>query len=323
MAVAIMETDGPAVTRPYRPRLRQRGEREQCLHVLYRRTLRAVLALVAAALALLSVAAPSSAGPQPRVYLSPVMTSVDYDRGRFSIFVPVSDLDHRGRITYDDDRDTVPDREQPSIGVGAFELLFHFDPDVVRVEAADPGPFIESSGRVAQCFDRQPERGQYALACVTTGSGDGAQGSGTLATVMLRPVANGTSFLALDAQLSGPLGDSIPMRANGGVVEVRGGPESPPDGDSGSPDGPRPVDGPDGTGNGTSGNTPGGSSTGGTNGNGGSDSGDSSNDPADPGAPTAGTGYRPFENPGLTIAGLLALAGGVLLLVWSRVVAKT
>lgn len=253
------------------------------------------------------------------------MTSVDYDSGPFSIFVPVSDLDHRGQITYDDDRDTVPDREQPSIGLGAFELLLHFDPDVVRVEAAEPGPFIENSGRVAQCFDREPERGQYALACVTTGSGDGAQGSGTLATVTLRPVANGTSFLALDAQLSGPLGDSIPMRADGGVVEVRGGPDSPPDGDSGSSDGaPQPVDGPGGTGNGTSGNTPGGSSNSdGTNGNGGPDGGGNANDPADSGAPSAGTGYRPFENPGLTIAGLLALAGGVLLLVWSRVFART
>jgi len=318
-----MESDGPAVTRPFRPRLRERGEREQCLHVPYRRALGAVLSLIAAALALASVSTPARAA-EPRVQLSPVMTSVEYSGGRFSIFVPVSDLDHHGQITYDDNRDTVPDRDLPSTGLGAFELLLRFDPDVVRVDDAEPGPFIESSGRGAQCFDRRPRRGEYALACVTTGNGDGAQGSGTLATITLRPVANGTSFLQLDAQLSGPLGDSIPTQANSGVVDVRGGPDEPPDGDDGSPDGgPRPIGGPDGTGgNGASGDTPGGSSGNGGTGGDGDSAGDSGNEPADPSAPSAGTGYRPFDNPGLTLAGLLALAGGVLLLVWSRVAAK-
>jgi len=295
------------------------------LHVPYRRALGAALPLIAAALALLSTPTPSRAA-EPRVQLSPVMTSVEHSDGRFSIFVPVRDLDHHGRITYDDDRDTVPDRDLPSVGLGAFELLLHFDPDVVRVETADPGPFIENSGRDAQCFDREPRRGEYALACVTTGSGDGAQGAGTLATITLRPVANGTTFLQLDAQLSGPLGDSIPIRVDGGVVQVRGGPDRPPDDDNGSPDGdPRPIGGPDGAGgNGASGDTPDGSSNdGGTGGNGnGGSNGGNANDPADPSAPSAGTGYRAFENPGLTLAGLFALAGGVLLLVWSRVAVR-
>jgi hypothetical protein len=287
----------------------------------YRRVLRTGLPLLVAALALGSAAGLASAGVEPRVYLSPSMTSVDYDEGLVSIFVPITDLDHHGRITYDDDRDTVPDRELPSVGMGAFELLLEFDPDVVRVDGADAGPFIENSGRAAQCFDREPRRGEYALACVTVGDLDGAQGSGTLATITLRPVANGTSFLRLTAQASGPLGDAIPLQVDGGALTVRGGPDRPPDDDDDPPDDdPSPVDGPDGNGgNGTGGNGTGGSpNNGGSNGNG----GNGSSDPLDPSAPTAGTGYRPFENPGMTIAGLLALAGGLLVLVWSRVAAK-
>lgn len=293
----------------------------------YRRALRAVLPLLVSALALLSAAAgPAGAGVEPHIRLSPAMTSVDYDGGLVSIFVPVTDLDHHGQISYDDDRDTVPDRESPSNGLGAFELLLTFDPDVVRVESGDPGPFIENSGRHAQCFDREPERGQYALACVTTGDEDGAQGSGTLATIILRPLANGTSFLRLDAQLSGPLGDSIPVRVDGGIIEVRGGPDAPPDDGDGGPvdENPRPIGGPEGnggSGNGTGGdNTAGPPTNGGDRGGGGSADGGNVNDPS---APSAGTGYRPFENDGRSIAGVLALAGGLLLLVWYRVAAAS
>ena len=176
--------------------------------------LRALFLLLAAALPVASAGGPAGAGPLPRIYLAPLATSVEHDDGRFSIFVRVSDLDHHGRITYDDDRDTVPDRELPSTGLGAFEILVHFDPDVVRVVEAEAGPFIANTGRTTQCFDRTPERGQYALACVTSGSADGPQGSGTLATVTLRPLANGVSYLVLDAQMSGPLGDSIGGRSS-------------------------------------------------------------------------------------------------------------
>lgn len=262
--------------------------------------------LLLLAIASLSLAATRSAGGQslPAVHLAPLTSTVEYDDGRFSVFIRVSNLDHQGTITYDDDRDTVPDREEASIGLGAFEILLDFDPDVVRVDSIETGPFIGSSGRPAQCFEREPERGQYALACLTTGGQAGAQGSGTLATATLRPVARGMSFIALDAQLSGPLGDSVAVQFEGGVVEVRGGPTTPPTpgpGEESDNSGvPRPVGGgpssPGGSGNGAD---------------------DPNVSPAD-GAPIAGTGYQPFSNDMLTLAGAFALAGGVLLLVGVR-----
>ncbi len=170
------------------------------------------------------VAAQSPAG----VRIEPVGSSVDWSDGPFSVPIELSDLNHHGQIAYDDDRDTQADRFVPSEGLGGYELEFHVDPAVARVSRVEGGDFLDRAGRSTQCFQRTPEPGEYGLACVSVGSAPGPQGSGTLATITFEPVANGVSFLVLDAQLAGPLGDDVPIIVEGGIVEVFGGPDVPP-----------------------------------------------------------------------------------------------
>jgi hypothetical protein len=170
------------------------------------------------------MSAPSVAG----VRLEPSASRVDWSDGPYLIRIELSDLEHYGRIPYDDDRDTVPDRQEPSEGLGAFEFVLTYNPDVLEVTEVQGGDFIGSAGRTAQCFQRIPELGQYAFACASTGSAPGAQGEGTLATITLVPLTNGASFLELEVDLAGPLGDGIEATVEGGIVEVLGAPESAP-----------------------------------------------------------------------------------------------
>lgn len=191
----------------------------------------ALLSLVAAMVAVAAAAGTAArveAEPPTTVRLNPVASRVDWSDGPFQVRIDVSDLDHHGQVAYDDNRDTVPDRTEPSDGLAALEFLLVFDPVVLRVEDIQAGDFIESAGRSAQCFTRVPAPGQFAVGCASTGSAPGAQGSGTLATVTLAPLANGTSFVGLEGQLAGPLADDIEAAFYGGIVEVFGAPEATP-----------------------------------------------------------------------------------------------
>lgn len=228
--------------------LRQEGSHEgswECnVKQLSRRIAGAALLMLVAVLlsgaANVRTASPTNAAPLTSVRLEPRASRVDWSDDPFSVRVQVSDLDHHGEIRYDDNRDTVPDRTEPSEGLGALELLIIFDPAVLEVTDVQAGDFIRNAGRSTQCFTRVPEPGQYALGCASTGSAPGAQGSGTLATVTLTPLANGTSLLGLEGQLAGPLGDEIDAAFHGGVVEVYGGPEVTP---TPRPAGPPPTPG--------------------------------------------------------------------------------
>ncbi|OGO53240.1 MAG: hypothetical protein A2148_01895 [Chloroflexi bacterium RBG_16_68_14] len=288
------------------------------------RSIRSIARLlpVGLAAALLAAAAsgggagPVGAAPSASVRLEPLASRVDYSDGAFFVRIELSGLDHHGTVAYDDDRDTVPDRYEPSEGLGAYEVLLYFDPNVVDVTDAEAGDIFQGSGRSAQCLERTPERGQLAVGCVTTGSAAGPQGSGALATITLAPLANGVSYLVLEAQLSGPLADSIPLTAAGGIVEVAGAPQTAPtpvpddagddDGGDSSDSNDRPsvigggepgvVDAPDGA-----------ASEGG---------------PAR--GPSAGTGYQPpgATLPPLVLGSALAFAGTALLLLGSRLAAR-
>ncbi len=214
------------------------GEQERTVrHPIRHITSALFLSLTAALIAGIAITS-VSAGPQTTVRLTPAGSRVDWADGPFTIAIEISGLDHQGAALYDDDRDGTPDRKEPSEGLGAFEVLLRFDPAVLEVTDAEGGDFFDSSARSAQCLQRIPERGQYAVGCVSTGTGPGPQGSGTLAILTLTPLANGMSFLVMEAQLSGPLADSITVTSEGGFVEVFGAPQDatpepddPPDGE--------------------------------------------------------------------------------------------
>ncbi|MEX2159601.1 MAG: cohesin domain-containing protein [Dehalococcoidia bacterium] len=187
------------------------------------------------------LASPSARGQSNTlVWLDPHTDRVDHADGSYQLDVKLSGLDHHGTIGYDTNRDGRDDRFEDSNGLGAYELTLHFDPNVVLVTDMDAGEFLRSEGRSTQCLQRKTLPGEFAMGCVSFGNSDGPQGSGSLATFTIEPVANGTSFLALEAGLAGPLGDSIEIVADGGLVEVYNGPSQPPPtgGPGGQPTGP-------------------------------------------------------------------------------------
>lgn len=147
------------------------------------------------------------------VRIVPSFTSVFADESSFSIFVVVEELSH-GVVT----------GGVLSEGLGAFEFTVLYDPAVVEIVEAAPGPSLESTGRGFQCFDRRDEPGSYSFACVSFGSDPaGRQGSFTLASVTLTPVSSGSTFLVLQAGIAGLLGEEVPIEVAGGaVVDVRG-----------------------------------------------------------------------------------------------------
>lgn len=160
------------------------------------------------------------------VRLLPPISTIDVDGGLFGIFIVLEDLNHNGVISYDDDRDTTPDRKVPSIGMAAFEFTLEFDETVIAIERVDVGPALEESGRAFQCLPPRQEPGSFRFGCLSSGdSPPGVQGSVTLASLTLRPLNNGSSPLLLEPQLAGPLGDPISIDIAGGLVRVTGSPD--------------------------------------------------------------------------------------------------
>jgi hypothetical protein len=189
----------------------------------------ALLAVAIALPALAGLGMPgASAGDVPNVWIDPTGQQADYTQGTFDIVVILSNLEHHGSVSYDTDRDGQPDRVEPSNGLGAYELKLRFNPDVVKVTHMEAGEFLRSGGRSATCLQNNATYGVFALGCVSTGGSTGPQGDGNLAVITLEPVANGTTYLQLEAGLAGPLGDTIDVTSDSGIVEVRNGPNKPP-----------------------------------------------------------------------------------------------
>lgn len=209
--------------------------------------------LYATALLLVAIALPGFAGlsatgadaqESPNVWIDPTGQERDHGDGSFTINVILSNLEHHGVVSYDTDRDGEPDREEASNGLGAYEIELHFNPAVVKVTGMEAGSFLRSSGRSTTCLQRNSVPGEYAIGCVSIGGSTGPQGDGNLAVITLEPVANGTTYLALDAGLAGPLGDTIDVTSDSGIVAVRNGPNNPPPTSTG-PGGTRPTLTPD------------------------------------------------------------------------------
>lgn len=160
------------------------------------------------------------------VRLLPPISTVDVDDGSFAIFIVLEDLEHNGVISYDDNRDTTPDRTVESIGMAAFEFTLGFDETIVAIEGVEVGPALAESGRGFQCLPPRQEPGSFRFGCISSGgSSPGVQGSVTLAGLTLRPLNNGSSPLLLEPQLAGPLGDPISIDFAGGLVRVTGSPD--------------------------------------------------------------------------------------------------
>ena len=161
------------------------------------------------------------------VRLLPPISAVDVNDGSFSIFIVLEDLEHNGVVSYDDNRDTIPDRDVESIGMAAFEFTLGFDETIVAVEGVEVGPALAESGRAFQCLPPRREPGSFRFGCLSSGeSPPGVQGSVTLASLTLRPLSNGSSALLLEPQLAGPLGDPISIDVADGLVRVTGNPDA-------------------------------------------------------------------------------------------------
>jgi len=197
--------------------------------VVKRRPFAAAPVLLATALlgVLCLVAPGASAQVAPSVWVDPTGQTIDYEDGSFIIDILLSDLEHHGVVSYDTNRDGEPDREESSNGLGAYELELHFNPDVVTVTGMEAGEFLRSEGRSTTCLQNGSLPGEFALGCVSVGGAEGPQGDGLLARITIEPVANGTTYLALEAGLAGPLGDTIDVTADSGIVEVVNGPTKP------------------------------------------------------------------------------------------------
>jgi hypothetical protein len=106
--------------------------------------------------------------------------------------------------------------------LGAFEFELHYDDSILQYVKVAEGPFLASSGRVVQCLDPQLATGSVHFVCVTLGpTPAGPDGSGTLATVDLKPVGAGVSPLQFQVvTLTHPNAEQIPATYEHGSISV-------------------------------------------------------------------------------------------------------
>ncbi|MDZ4278870.1 MAG: cohesin domain-containing protein [Dehalococcoidia bacterium] len=161
-------------------------------------------------------------GPEGAVLLAPVVAEVPAAEDRFRVDVVVNGFQHVGAIGYDDNDDGTSDRFEESIGLGAFEFSLEYDPAVFAFEDVEIAPAggLEGADRSFQCLTRQDEANSVQFGCISVGKEPGPQGTLTLATVTFEVLGPGVSWLPLEAELSGPLGDHAPVQAAGGIARV-------------------------------------------------------------------------------------------------------
>jgi Cohesin domain len=106
--------------------------------------------------------------------------------------------------------------------LGGFSVTLAYDPAILTFADAQPGPFLSSSGRSAQCLSPQLQPGSVTVSCVTLGTPppDGASGSGLLAVLYFVPTTLGTSPLGLQSALLTPAADPLPATTVGGSATI-------------------------------------------------------------------------------------------------------
>ncbi len=110
--------------------------------------------------------------------------------------------------------------------LAGFQFVLTFDEDVLTYKRAENSVFLTSTGRdLGACGTTTVESGAIRYSCVTLRlEPEGAEGSGTLATVYFDPKDGGTTQLALsNTKFVTPAADDIEMSAQGAELKVKGG----------------------------------------------------------------------------------------------------
>jgi len=120
-------------------------------------------------------------------------------------------------------------------GLGAYEFILSFDPNVLEFDSFADGDFLGLTGRSVTCLpartdvdgDTTEDPGFVRIACATLAfEPAGPTGGGTLATVTLNTFCAGNSIVAFSkVNLSDPLGnDILPANTSGANATVTGSP---------------------------------------------------------------------------------------------------
>lgn len=180
-----------------------------------------ILAAAAALLAVGTVVQPVQAGGTSSVTLSPASPSV----------AAGADLNLQVNIS----------NVTATNGLGAYEFILSFNPNVLEFDSFANGAFLGSTGRSVSCLpartdvdgDTTEDPGFVRIACATLAPEPaGPAGGGVLATVTLNTSCAGNSIITFSkVNLSDPLGEDIPpMNTSGANATVTG---SPPCGSGG------------------------------------------------------------------------------------------
>jgi hypothetical protein len=193
------------------------GEGQESMSISARTLLRGASAVVAATALVFAASAiqPAEAGGTSSVTITPASPNV----------AAGADINIQVNISNVTDTD----------GLGAYEFVLSFDPNVLAYESFADGSFLGSTGRSVTCLparldvdgDTIDDPGFVRLACATLSpTPAGPTGGGTLASVTLSTSCAGNSLIAFSkVNLSDPLGEDIPpANTSGATATVTGSP---------------------------------------------------------------------------------------------------
>ncbi len=109
--------------------------------------------------------------------------------------------------------------------LGAFELVFAYDPALVQIDEAKLGPFIGSTNRTVIPVGIKDDRvtGRVSAGAVTLGTTSGASGDGVLVTLSITALRAGEGSLVLsDVRLADTQGTGISASVQGAQVVFTG-----------------------------------------------------------------------------------------------------
>ncbi len=108
--------------------------------------------------------------------------------------------------------------------LGAFEFVLAFDSGLFEFDRAEQGSFLGSTGREVVCDEPKSAPGAVRMLCVTLlREPQGPSGSGTLATIWLRPKGTGKVEVALSRfKLTSVGAAGLTARAESATVTVGG-----------------------------------------------------------------------------------------------------
>lgn len=110
--------------------------------------------------------------------------------------------------------------------LGSFQFAILYDPAILRAESARVESFLGSTGRAVNPLGPRldEKKGRILFGAFTLGGQAGPDGSGTLATVVMRALRPGQSPLELEnAQVTDIVGNSQPLTVQGAAVTVEPG----------------------------------------------------------------------------------------------------